>query len=362
MTSTTNDYRHHLEKKIDEFENEMIQMIKDITIDARRKLHHLTIQQTYDENTRGSDLDRIINRLEQIKEKLIEITGAQNNEADVHRNSEISINESEQTGIVSNDHLKLKLAADLLKMAIDIRSSSHSRLATSNSHLVHCTLDKIWIFNINDIDQQQQIFWDKDDWIIDICYSTLLKLFFIWSNSGFHTFDSLTMEKQQTIDNIPDTGTGWYRCTCYNDILLLSYDGDIEQRKIEIKVSEYTLVNKWKSTLNDENEIILCMKMNELRIALGIGKYGKTERFELRDHQMIILHDLHMDIGNISLLPNAKWLIITKSFNKLTVVNNDCAIEETISYNYRDTVLDAIIWGSNTLLIAIRNQLHFYDI
>jgi hypothetical protein len=170
------------------------------------------------------------------------------------------------------------------------------------------------------------------------------------------------MEKQQTINNIPDTGTGWYRCTCFNDILLLSYDGDIEQRKIEIEAHQYVLVNEWKSIVKNENEMILCMKMNELCIVLGIGEYGRTERLELCDHQMNIFHTLYMNVWNVTLLPNAKWLIIIKLSNKLIVINNDGEIEETIKYNCRDSVLDAIICGSNTLLIEIRNQLHFHDI
>lgn len=170
------------------------------------------------------------------------------------------------------------------------------------------------------------------------------------------------MEKQQTINNIPDTGTGWYRCTCFNDILLLSYDGDIEQRKIDIEAHEYVLVNEWKSTVKNENEMILCMKMNELRIALGIGEYGRIERFELRDHQINILHTSSMNVWNVALLLNAKRLIVIKLSNKLIVINNDGEIKETIQYNCTDSILDAIICGSDTLLIRIHNQLHFHDI
>lgn len=69
----------------------MIQMIKNVAIDARQNLRLLMIEQRNDiirqhnnEMTNGSDLDRLINNLEQIKEKLTEMSSTQNNETDIH--------------------------------------------------------------------------------------------------------------------------------------------------------------------------------------------------------------------------------------------------------------------------------------
>ncbi|CAF1293514.1 unnamed protein product [Rotaria sordida] len=291
----------------------------------------------------------------------VNVNGYRNQNEDVYGVMTTKSSEFEKTNVVLDDSLRLKLAQHRPKTVVDIKSKDCTRLATSDQHLFHCKLDEIYAFEINSM-ERRHIPWDKDDWIIDICYSTLLELFFIWSNSGFYTFDSSTMEKRQTIENIRDTGTGWYRCTCFDKFLFLSYDYNIEQRKIEIEENEYELINEWKLAVENDNELIRCMKVNELRIVLGIGEYHRTDRFELHDYNMNILHTLNFNILDIALLPHAKWLIVVKSSNKLTIVNNDGEVEETTYYNCKDNVLNSITFGSNMLVIETCNQLYFHDI
>jgi primosomal protein N'' len=156
MASTKNNCCRRLEERIDEIESEMIQVVQDIATGARQNLRRLIIEQKndtrqhYDEMTSGSDLDRLINNLEQIKKKLTEMSSTQNNETDIHVYPEdrtdaphinvkdyeeriddmgevvtVTINESEQTNIVSNNNLKLKLTEHSPKMTIDIRSGPY---------------------------------------------------------------------------------------------------------------------------------------------------------------------------------------------------------------------------------------------
>ncbi|CAF4310554.1 unnamed protein product, partial [Adineta steineri] len=275
----------------------MLQMIKDIANDAREKLYLLIDKERHDVRPQCNvldlkcdkddywelDLNVLRNNIEEIRNELNEI----NNKKDIdvypiHRTNSVEIyvedcqqqNEDvhEETSIISNDNAEIKLIRHEPETTVNIQSGFYSRIATSDYHLLHCSKDELYAFNITDIDQPHPIPWDKDDWVIDICYSTLLKLFLIWSNSGFYTFNSTTTAKQ-IIENIPDTGTGWYRCTCFNDFLFLSYDHDVEQRKIEIEKNEYSLINQWKLVIKNDDDVIVGMKMNDQRIVLAIGKY-----------------------------------------------------------------------------------------
>ncbi|CAF0832019.1 unnamed protein product [Adineta steineri] len=364
----------------------MLQMIKDIANDAREKLYLLIDKERHDVRPQCNvldlkcdkddywelDLNVLRNNIEEIRNELNEI----NNKKDIdvypiHRTNSVEIyvedcqqqNEDvhEETSIISNDNAEIKLIRHEPETTVNIQSGFYSRIATSDYHLLHCSKDELYAFNITDIDQPHPIPWDKDDWVIDICYSTLLKLFLIWSNSGFYTFNSTTTAKQ-IIENIPDTGTGWYRCTCFNDFLFLSYDHDVEQRKIEIEKNEYSLINQWKLVIKNDDDVIVGMKMNDQRIVLAIGKYGRSTRFEFRDYTMNILYTLNMDACNITSLKNSKWLVVTTLSNKLRIINNDGGIAETIQCQCKDSLLDATIFGKNMLVFETSKQLHFHSI
>ena len=406
IVSTTNDYHRHLAERIDKLEAEMQQMIRIFAEKAREKLRRLSNQQMtgasqyYDEDSNDfslicaggdfyeSNLNELTNEIEQINYELNAISGDENSKIELYippmnwsnvfesninnravQNRDIyelrttTIIEFQKVRSASDENSKLKAIQRKPKTIVDIANGSNTRVATSEHYLLHGTFDKLYAIEVNTMNQQN-IPWGQDDWIIDVCYSTFLQLFMIWSNSGFYTFDLSTMRKQQTIENVLDTGTGWYRCACYADSLFLSYDCDIQQRKIQADEHEYLLLKAWKSVLKDDDEVIRDMKLNEFHFLLGVGKNGKSccERFELRDYGMNILHTLDLDVCDIASLPNAKWLIVTETRNKLIMMNNNGETEETIQYQCRNRVLQTAICGSNKLVVGVRNQLHIHDL
>ena len=390
MASRRSNRYRYLAETIDKFEDEMLQTIRDVANDVREKLDLFIDKQMNDVILHYDELDLICdkdeyweldvnilrNSTEQIRYELNETDNTQNRKMDtyvhpIHQKDVVKIyiedcqqqreDAYEDATMILDNYSEMKLTHHEPRMTINIQSRFYSRIATSDNYLLHCSKDKLYAININDVDQLQPIAWDKDDWVIDICYSTILKRFLIWSNSGFYTFDSTTMMKQ-TIENIPDTGTGWYYCACFNDFLFLSYDDSVEQRKIEMEANEYVLINQWKLAVEGANEVIVGMEVNELRIVLSIGEYGRSKRFELRDYTMNILYTLHMDICNITLSRNSKWLVITKLPNQLMIINNDGRIEEKAQHYCKDSLLDAIIFGTNILVFVTDNQLHFHCI
>jgi hypothetical protein len=212
----------------------------------------------------------------------------------------------------------------------------------------------------------KQILWNND-WIYDMCWSSVLDQFIVITPDNVFILDHNTMlirtfpliQKQK-----------WLRNACSDTSLFLS------TYELSSSIIEYgllpsiQLIKNWKSPDTcQKNEIISYVRCNNETLALIITEpLNKTIRMELKNSKTLDrlwslpLNDAKMSkfIFNCCSFNDDEWFIINCGSEDLLHISKQGKLKAT--YKYQSKPLFANMFGSNILAISTENGLNFHKL
>ncbi|CAF0755297.1 unnamed protein product [Didymodactylos carnosus] len=204
--------------------------------------------------------------------------------------------------------------------------------------------------------------------VCSICWSLFLDRFLILTKRTLHSLNVQTSEVTQIKQVSDKNRADFYRCTCSNQTLLLSFDqtGSV--------VEEWDMSGKWKMMRSwqppvscQQNEWICEIRFSFDSSQLGVTVWvvGRYNQFHVRDRSMNILNNItfpRSTYGYLLLsLPNGQWLTNEHKNKELHIIDRDGKLEQTLIYN--KSVLETTLLGQRCLVIRTDDkQLSFHDL
>jgi hypothetical protein len=337
----------YVTKKVDT-QREEISRIQSKAVELIRE-EHATRHDLYFLTSRIRVLERDMNKIEQtsfnIRSKFLEID-----------DSWITIEESSKHQFdLSNLPPIYKTIGQSDKCSMVVCSNDKFLLMHQKSNL--CLVNR-------HLEEVKYVLW-SDDYIYDMCWSSILDRFVVISQYNIFLVDQNTMSTEK-ISRIQRQE--WYSCTCSDESLYLS------TKNWASSVIEYSLlpsiqlIKHWKSPDTcQKNELINHMRYNNGTLAILVTKSSaKTVHIELRTSktfQRLWLLELNIKMVQkiafrCCLIKEDEWLVTDHESSRLIHITGDGKMKVMCAYN--STPLYSCIFGSDILAVVTRESINFH--
>jgi hypothetical protein len=378
--------------------------INDVIRNCREKLDkgrddcHMIIDRFYDEkcqelqqrcvervDKQREDIDRIKSKTnELIREQEATLEDIPHLKASIN-DIKRDVNQFEKNGIIVDVH-PLTIIKDLVyieewtpteldtsNFLLPCRtincSDKDESILTSNSRylLLHLNLN-LCLFD-RDLTLIKQIPSEYDR-IADMCWSSTLNSFIIIAekNGVFLINENLaSVERIETIQQ-----KQWLSCTCSDASLFLTTSEFMNSNIFEFSIlSSFRLIKQWTSTKTcDLDEKINDIVYNKGTLALLISQgWEKTLKLDLRSSVTLdslwslplnITHSTGQLVNRLCLIKCDEWIVTDHNNSRLFHISKDGKAKVTQAY--QSIPLNAVLFGSNILVIRTTKDVHFHRV
>ena len=268
-------------------------------------------------------------------------------------------------GCTSNEIDISTLPPPIRKMNCD--NSKNSAMASNKRYLLMEQYPNLCLFD-KELTLIKQYPW-KYDRIQDMCWSSTLNSFIIITvyYKVFLVNEDMTLvEPIKTIEQIY-----WTSCTCSGENLFLVTNLPTGIFQFDL-LSSFNLIKQWNTKKSRENdEFIANIAYNHDALALLIkhGSHYTKNKIELRSSRTFdYLWSLSLDLTNdyvnstssVCSFKYDQWLVIDhKKSNLLQISKNG---ELKVTKKYHPTLQNAVLFGSNILVITTTDSINFYNV
>ncbi|CAF2835114.1 unnamed protein product [Rotaria sp. Silwood2] len=241
----------------------------------------------------------------------------------------------------------------------------HTSCATNDNFLLIHQNSELQLFN-KELIMIKNISW-KNHGVYDMCWSSTINRFIVLDYNKQIYLINESLASVEQIELNPEQF--WWCCTCSNTSLYLiasHHHTDIFQFDLQ---SPFPLIKRWKTLSHcKERDIIVDMTYHNEKLALIINNRNQT-RMELRSSitfdriwflQLDTKYDIIHPITYFCLLNCNDWLLPDYKNSRLIHVGNDGEIRSISAYN--PSPINAILFGSNILVIKTEKTWNFHEI
>lgn len=332
---------HQKEKKCDEFQTKLIEMI-NLQRATSGELEHLT-----------KSIEHLKSELDDLENLSIELHV---NPLEIRQNQiSMEISVSKTTNLDGFNGIAQQIERVPLSSSV-VSSNEQHLLIHQNSKLVLLNKSLAIV---------RHCYWPFD-WIRDMCWSSKLRRFFLITSNKIYLFDeeTLTIEPLDQIE-----GRSWNSCTCSETSLFLSkelWNSTVEQYEIYPTIR---FVKLWKTNpVFGYQQRIDSMNIVDNTIVLALNdrvknkfliEFRSTKTFEcLRSFSLNLIHS-ERKLRCCS-FDRKRWLIADWGNSTLILLNDDGQIEKKIQY---DSEFHHIArWTSNTFVVTTNSTWNFHKL
>jgi hypothetical protein len=206
----------------------------------------------------------------------------------------------------------------------------------------------------------------KNCGIYDLCWSSTLEKFIVLTvNKGLCLINENLTSKEEIRINPEQI---WWRCTCSDTSLYLitsRYHTEIFEFDL---LSSFQLIKRWKTLHLKERDMIMNIHYNNQRIALLIKNQNRIH-MELRSTitfdrfwsvQIDVKYNILHLITHFCLLNCDDWLVLDHSDSRLVHIGKNGTIRSITEY--KPSPMNALLFGSNILIIKTEKNWNFHQI